>query len=254
MNSASLLSKGTSNMSWSPPETLQEKLKRWLVPPSLYIKYLYKKNTLKDEKELLLIPYLARKTKASIDVGANKGIYSYIMQKHSGSVFAFEPNPKMFRILATWAKGNIKIFQEALGSEAGNAVLRLPKSSHGYSNQAGSLNPFATKGKEVGEVPVKVSALDDLDLPEIGFIKIDVEGFEFDALKGARKIIAKDKPNLLIEIEERHTGRSLKEMIQEVCDYGYIALNFSNNGELKFIEFDSFTVTNSSNNFIFLPK
>lgn len=142
----------------------------------------------------------------------------------------------------------------ALGSEIGTAILRLPKSSHGYSNQGGSLNPYAANEKETGEVIVEVCALDELNLPTIGFIKIDVEGFELDVLKGARKTIEKDKPNLLIEIEERHTGINLKKMLIEVCEYGYIVLNLFREGELKLIDLDTSLPTDASNNFIFLPK
>jgi hypothetical protein len=73
--------------------------------------------------------------------------------------------------------------------------------------------------------------LDDLGLKDIGFIKIDVEGFESSVLAGALVTIARDRPSILIEIEEKHTKKPIEDSLQEVVALGYRGL-FIRNGAL----------------------
>jgi FkbM family methyltransferase len=210
-------------MSWIPPESIEEKFKRLIIPPAWYIKYLYRKELAGGEREIHLIPTLARGDKVSLDIGANKGVYSYALLGHSSAVHAFEPNPKAFRILKSWAERRVILHPLALGDITGKATLIIPKSGKGYSNQGGSLHQAKT-GKQHGAVSVDTTRLDELGIRNIGFMKIDVEGFESNVLKGATEILRNDRPNLLIEIEERHTGRGMAEMVKEICDYGYRCL------------------------------
>ena len=49
---------------------------------------------------------------------------------------------------------------------------------------------------------IEVWALDGMDLPEIGFMKIDVEGFEYDVLKGGERLLADMGPDIYIEIKD----------------------------------------------------
>ena len=66
------------------------------------------------------------------------------------------------------------------------------------------------EGHKFTEVIVPKKRLDDFDLPQIGFIKIDVEGHEESVLHGAEGIIERDRPNLMIEIEERHNPGAIE--------------------------------------------
>ena len=86
-------------MAWTPPLTFEEKFKKYIVPSKIYIKALVKKNLRKGEDELHLLPFLTNKNKDSIDIGANKGVFSYLLSKLSSRVHAFEPNPKMFELI-----------------------------------------------------------------------------------------------------------------------------------------------------------
>ena len=65
--------------------------------------------------------------------------------------------------------------------------------------------------------------LDDCGLPPVGFIKIDVEGFEAEVLAGAAELIRRDHPVLVIEMEEAHTRRPIEIMVGEVEALGYTA-------------------------------
>lgn len=209
---------------WTPPETVEEMLKRLLVPGGLYARYLHRKALRKGEREVALVPFLADRRRLALDIGANKGVYTYALLEHGCAVHAFEPNPKMFRILEGWARGRAVLHSAALGAEPGRAELMIPKTSSGYSNQGGSLSTDMIAGRAFGAVEVEVKTLDALGLADVGFMKIDVEGFELEVLRGARSMLARDRPVLLIEMEERHTRKPLLSMIDEVRGYGYRAL------------------------------
>ena len=68
-------------MTWTPPLTFEKKFKKYIVPSNIYIKALAKKNLRKGEAELHLLPFLTNKNKDSIDIGANKGVFSYLSIK-----------------------------------------------------------------------------------------------------------------------------------------------------------------------------
>ena len=58
-------------------------------------------------------------------------------------------------------------------------------------------------------------------LKNIGFIKIDAEGVELKVLKGAKKLITKYKPTLLIEIEERYISEPIEKSLSKILNLGY---------------------------------
>jgi FkbM family methyltransferase len=209
-------------MAWTPRRSLAEWLKAHCVPPGLYIRYLHQKAISRGEREIRLVPFLARPDRISLDVGANKGVYSRALLKHSQAVHAFEPNPKPLATLRAWGAGSVHIHPVALGNHSGTAELRIPKSARGYSNQGASLSRVKVDG-EHSVVTVEQIRLDDLNLTNIGFIKIDVEGFEREVLEGATQTLRRERPNLLIELEERHTKTPLPELIATVSAHGYRA-------------------------------
>lgn len=216
------------------PSTFAEMLKRRVVPPSVSIRYRYAREMRRGEKEIHLVPFLARRDRVSLDVGANKGVYAYAMLGHSVAVHAFEPNPKIFAMLQRWAQNRVHLHPVALSSRSGSADLLVPRTESGYSNQGASLSRVKVRGAHAS-VKIDAVRLDELELPPIGFIKIDVEGFELEVLKGAAATLRRDRPNLLIEIEEAHTATPLAEMVAEVCAYGYQCLALQR-GTLKVFE------------------
>ena len=65
---------------------------------------------------------------------------------------------------------------------------------------------------------IKKTSLDEYNFShEIGFIKIDVEGHELEIIRGGKNFLKHHKPVMLIEIEERHTGKSPVDIIDEIC-------------------------------------
>lgn len=210
---------------WEPPSSLDERLKAALVPPWLYLRYKALREWRRGEAEVRLLPMLVDRRRNAVDIGANKGTYSYFLGRLARHVYAFEPNPKMFRILARGAGGNVTVSPLALSDCNGTAEFRVPRGRKGYSNQGGSLSAVKV-ADNFGTVAVETRTLDDLALQDIGFIKIDVEGFEEPVLAGARATIARDRPTLLIEIEEAHTRKPIEQSLETVLQLGYRGLFF----------------------------
>jgi FkbM family methyltransferase len=247
---------------WRPPFTLEERLKYALVPGPLYIRYRAAKEWWRGEREVRLLPHLADPARVSVDVGANKGVYAYFLARWSRHVHAFEPNPKLFTVLRrTMGRArSVTLSPLALADREGMAELRIPMGNRGYSNQGGSLSAVKVPD-HFRPVPVRTARLDDLDIQDIGFMKIDVEGFESKVLLGARETIARDRPVLLIEMEEHHRGEPIEAAIAEVEALGYRSLALHRGRLMDLDRFDGqrFHRAPASRadyifNFVFLPR
>lgn len=249
------------NVNWEPPSSLEEKVRGVLIPPTLYYILRAKREYRRGEAELRILPFLIDKNRNCVDAGANKGVFTYWMERLSRHVYAYEPNPKMFKTLVKSIGAKATVNFAALSDQAGEFALRIPKTTRGsYSNQGASLNHFKV-GDSYGEVMVDTRRLDDEGLTDVGFIKIDVEGHEMEVLDGAVATIKRDRPTLLIEMEQRHTGRPIEDDLKRVTDLGY-RMMFLHKGTLKAGEcFDGDAFQRHSKtpedyvfNFIFVPK
>lgn len=140
--------------------------------------------------------------KVFVDVGANNGYYSAMVGKmfgDSGRVYAFEPDPNSYSRLLRNVKlnglSNIITFNLALSDVRGLSHLWLSPFDDGQ-------NSFVrTPGSRLSNSAVRVERLDDV-LPKmmVDVIKIDVEGFEAEVIKGAEKIIQRS-PGIKIILE-----------------------------------------------------
>lgn len=137
------------------------------------------------------------------DVGAHCGFFSLLASRlvgPRGRVVSFEPSSAN-RDRLNWAieanrSPNIEVLPNAVSAETGTAVIY----SHEQSN-AWSLLPGETT-KAAGNVPC--TTLDDIsaDLPHPTLIKLDVEGAEVDAVRGARRLLAAQGPSLIVEFHQ----------------------------------------------------
>ena len=245
---------------WIPPSNFEEVLKKYLIPPRLYIKILARKELRRGEKELALLKFLTDPSRRSIDVGANNGVYTYLLANYSAEVISFEPNPKIFKILRRVLPANATAHLLALSNVDGEAELRIPRSGRGYTNQGASLSTTKV-ARDYAPLSVSARRLDSFAFDNVGFIKIDVEGFEREVLEGARATIAKCRPTLLIEIEEIHTKKPIETSIAFIESLGYACLFLSKSGLRSLAQFDPdgnhrhpSYVSDYIFNFIFLPR
>tara|TARA_A100001011_G_scaffold329948_1_gene355539 strand:+ start:1133 stop:1750 length:618 start_codon:yes stop_codon:yes gene_type:complete len=140
---------------------------------------------------------IAPKGKLAIDIGAHVGIWTSRLAKNFENVIAFEPLLKHIECHKKNCEGldNIILNEVALSNKSGTATMTTKDINSGMSTMLKT-----SWIKETYSHTVKTRTLDSYDLPEIDFIKIDVEGWEEQVLEGAMHTILKYKPIMYIEI------------------------------------------------------
>ena len=139
-----------------------------------------------------------------VDAGANIGLVSIpvaqAIRGKGGIVHAFEVQRMMFYALCGAAAlndlENLHVHHRGLG--AAGAVLKVPRVDYGAAQDFGMVS-LSEQEKISAYETVQISAIDELSLPRLDFLKIDVEGMEIDVLSGARKTIAAHLPWCWIE-------------------------------------------------------
>ena len=203
-------------------------------------KYLLKKRLNRSikknyELELQVLDKIVNKNLESVDVGVYRRVYSYRLSQLTKHVHPFEPNPLLFPYLQKNLKKlaeNITLYKTALSDEEVETDLKIPKrfktlNKNNYEEMyklgASTIHKKnLLTGNEFITLKVKTAKLDDiLSNKEIGFIKIDVEGHEKNVINGAVEIIRRNKPSLLVEIEERHSKTSVEETLNFINKLGY---------------------------------
>jgi FkbM family methyltransferase len=165
------------------------------------------------EVELQLTPYLCRADRDSIDIGANDGCYVHFLRKHSTRVIAFEPIPALASNLAKKFSHGVVIQNMALSRSAGTAMLRIPLLDDEFVSGCSTISPQAAlQYPAYREIPVPMDTLDNVYDGDVGFIKIDVEGHEEAVLDGARRTIARCRPRMLVENDERLTPGGVRRI------------------------------------------
>jgi FkbM family methyltransferase len=145
-----------------------------------------------------------------IDAGANDGLFTLFAAQHvgaAGQVWAFEPSQREFarleRNLQLNQLGNVRAFRMALADRNGQADLKIAADEHSGQN---TLGEFAYQIELARCERVTTSRLDDLvnevSLPRLDLIKLDVEGAELSVLAGASGLLRKQRPVLLLEMNE----------------------------------------------------
>ncbi len=175
------------------------------------------------EPELALVALLARPDRAFLDIGANKGVYVMAAAGKFAAVYAVEPNPQMAAYLRDCLGRVCNVFECALSDRQGSLPLWLPTRDNRTVTGLASLEAGANPGFAQTSVVVPVERLDDLPLPTLGLVKIDVEGHERAALEGGLARLQRDRPVLIVEIEERHHPGRSDEVAAWLAGLGYEA-------------------------------
>ncbi len=192
-----------------------------------------------------------------LDIGANNGYYSCLFASLGCEVFAFEPMPEFSRqLLVNVDANNFK-----------NLVRLQPYAVSDVNdiiNMSGGL--VVANDRKTDATQCEVVSLDSWCqsrnlVEKISFIKIDVEGLEGKAIKGAQKVIEASRPVLLVEISP-HMMQNFNDCAADIFDtlrqlnyvayqspYPKIGLNF-----LRFERINSIKSINYANgiNFLFV--
>ena len=181
----------------------------------------------------------------AVDAGANIGIYSEFLSHCvglTGFVHSFEPDPLNFRRLqaALDQHSNVRLNELALSDRTGESALYV---SHNL-NVDHRAYPTANESRKI--VAIRSIRLDDY-FPagtRVDFIKMDIQGFELHALRGAKRVLG-DNPavKLLIEFWPyglRLAGSSIESLASFLSDRDLKAFVL---GPRELIEYDVSLVT-----------
>ncbi len=173
-----------------------------------------------------------------LDVGANIGANTVPLANavgETGRVIAFEPQRITFQQLCGTVIlngfSNVITLQKAVGAELGSTQLE-------------SIDYFAphvnvgNAGLGCGGDTVDMITIDSLGLNDISFIKLDIQGSETAAIRGARQTIEITRPFLFLEIEEAQLvqrGSSAQELVNEIISLGYDLLHINNDYPVDFV-------------------
>ncbi len=188
-----------------------------------------------------------------VDIGANRGLYSYWMHKQVGErgrVVAFEPQPAMCQRLedlkASFRLDRLTIERVALSSRGGESRLAVGNDRA----SSGTLEPRSGQGS----ITVPLMTLDDYfakhpDRP-VRFIKCDIDGHEYECLRGAADVLTEDRPPMVLEC-----GHDEFERVNTYMGgLGYESFYF-NRGRLKSTSgVNPADVARWYLNYVFLPK
>jgi FkbM family methyltransferase len=175
--------------------------------------------------EYRIAGHLCDPTMIAIDAGAATGGFAAVLAGTSRYCEAFEANPDNWPLLEENLSGkNVRIHRCALSDIDGQVALRIPLLQGIDVPPLSTVAPEnALGGSDVRTVTVPSRRLDDLDLPPVGFMKIDVEGHELAVLHGGRVLLDRDRPNLMVEAEDRHRPRAITDLVAELSNLGYVA-------------------------------
>lgn len=174
-------------------------------PIAGYIRGVYYLNLLKRtapecEPDLLALRKLIGPGSHCFDVGANIGVYTRELSALAGPqgrVKAFEPVPETFVALSNNVRRlgltNVEVFNAAISDHHGRVAMSVPMRDDGTPNLYRA---------QVGEGDAVPCFPLDSVLERVDFIKIDVEGHEFEVLKGAAELLRAHRPQLLVETEQ----------------------------------------------------
>ncbi|MGW0884304.1 FkbM family methyltransferase [Streptomyces sp. NPDC002671] len=175
-----------------------------------------------------------------MDVGAHYGSYTLplagLVGTH-GLVLALDPFAHARSVLQRNIRmnnlRNVQVLPVAAGAQAGHATLHM----HDDRSRA-SLH--AANGNRPETQPVEVVRLDDVTPPgrRISLIKMDIEGYEAQALQGAEQILTRDRPVVIFELVWRKPGAAAPDRtawdLLAAC--GYRLHRFTDHGELRLVE------------------
>jgi FkbM family methyltransferase len=147
-------------------------------------------------------PYI-EKSKYIVDIGANIGCHSisYAGFNKNCEIWAFEPQEKLFNILKrnidmNVVRDRVHPYRCAVGHKTCDGTMSSLDKVYD-ARQMGHNKGGLGIGK--GGEPMKMVRLDDMELPGLDFMKIDVEGAEGLVIQGAQETIKKYKPVIFFE-------------------------------------------------------
>ncbi len=159
------------------------------------------------------------------DVGAFQGILTLFFASHAAQVIAYEPNEvnhaRLMENIRLNKLTNVSVRKLAVGSHARSGTLTYNKSMAGGGSVEAHAAGTVAQRVEITTLDIDIAAA---SLPVPDLIKIDIEGWELEALEGARATLATHHPALFLEMHGetmREKKRKATAIVEFLCDAGY---------------------------------
>ncbi len=182
------------------------------------------------EREIRLAAKFAKPGTVCLDVGANAGAYSFFMQRAGATVHAFEPIPELAAQLRERFGSRLTVHQIGISDRAGEFEIKAPliagKPAYGFA----SVEQTWPEDQSISH-RIETRTLDSFAFENVSLIKIDIEGHEAAALRGAQETLMRCRPTLIIEAEDRHKAGAVAEVWSLLKPMGYGG-SFSSNGHI----------------------
>ena len=168
-----------------------------------------------------------------IEGGCHIGTHTTKLGMIANHVYAFEPYPTSYDLLCKNIEmnnlDNVTILQKGLSKNFDRVKFDWTGDKRGNPGGSGlSDNPIGRDHKSPimsEDISVELTTIDSLDLQNLDFIKLDVEGYEINAIMGGMKTIKKHKPIIVLEDWSDHYGNfsinSTREKFKILIDMGY---------------------------------
>lgn len=189
------------------------------------------------------------------DVGANYGIFTFLFGRLSLLTISFDPIKECIEYIKRgYIYKNILLVNQAVSDEETTLNINIPIEGNekifGKSSITNQFDYSETRSIQTVTLDQYLKDIKKLN-PEKLFIKIDVEGFEYNVINGGTNTLTSFDTTLLIEIEKRHNKNYLK-VFNKLKSLNYQAFCLINN-DLKLLssEEDIEIYMNTNNNFIF---
>lgn len=212
-----------------------------LLTDTYYTKNWYYRNRLRgaihgyhEPAVTLLLERLAARKHSFLDVGSHLGYFSILFASVPGNeAVAIELDPSNFRALMRGAemqpaevRSRIRALNIGISDQSGTIEVPRSRALDSSRRIGGTLDDVEDR------VSVPLTTIDRLAadlrlLPDV--IKVDVEGFEVHALRGARSVLANERPLLLIEVHPAGIageGESVSNLLAMLNDAGYKCYRF----------------------------
>jgi len=205
----------------------QNKYGTYVIPEE--ISYTYTAQTIinGDIHEPTTIEFIQSVGGNVVHAGAGFGDFLPAL-RNCNRVFTFEPNPLMYKCtLQTIMLNNL-------------TNVSLYKQALGESNCKSSLKNIDESGLEMGPrseigegIRIDMIKLDDFIVEKIDLIHLDLEGYEFEALKGAKELIKRDKPLIVLEIDTKAVDYN--NFMRSINYEPYKQLIYNSNEQMVFV-------------------
>lgn len=167
----------------------------WLPDNEMHIGVYFdavKQNMYQPVHQEMALKY-CKEFRTAVDIGAHVGLWARGLTEKFQNVVCFEPCEEFAEILVKNAPKIGVVHRCALGEKEGFVKMELDPNNTGATHVA--------RGEE-GSIPML--PLDQFNLNDVDFVKIDVEGFELEVVKGGYETLKRNNPVIIVEQKARY--------------------------------------------------